>query len=498
MDRPTQSAPILYQLHTRDWLTHFSKPDAPLCHLDEVPDDELDRLAALGFDWIYLLGVWQTGEAAAEISRTDPRWLEEYREALPDFRPSDITGSTFAIKAYRVHVDFGGPEALAGLRLRFAGRKVKLMLDFVPNHTAPDHAWVREHPDFYVNRSAADLAAKPDDFLKVDTGSEERILARGRDPYFAAWPDTLQLNYGNPALQAAMVGELESIARQCDGVRCDMAMLILPEVFQRTWNISAPAFWPTAISAARAVHDSFLFMAEVYWGLDRQLQQLGLDFTYDKPLYDLLLERNVGGVRNHLTADAAFIQKSAHFLENHDEKRIAAQLPTAVHKAAAALTFLIPGLRFFHEGQLDGYCRKPSIHLGRRAIEQTDPEIHSFYLKLLPVLKDPAVQGEWNMLNTSRAWNDDPTFESMIAFGWVRNSRLVAIAAVNYSEHSSRCYVRLPIDDYEDPERLLLEDLLSSERYLRPIDTLKQDGLYLAVDPWAAQLFRVSSSVTGS
>ena len=498
MDRSTQSAPLLYQLHTRDWLTHFSQPNAPLCHLDEVPDDELDRLAALGFDWIYLLGVWQTGQAAAEISRTDPRFLNEYREALPGFQPSDITGSTFAITAYRVHADFGGPDALADIRKRLATRSLKLMLDFVPNHTAPDHQWVREHPDFYVNRTAADLAANPGDVSKVFTGSGVRILARGRDPYFAAWPDTLQLNYGNPALQSAMVRELECIARQCDGVRCDMAMLVLPEVFLRTWNISTPPFWPTAIPAARAVHPDFLFMAEVYWGLDRQLQQLGFDFTYDKPLYDLLLERNVGAVRDHLKTDPAFIHKSAHFLENHDEKRIAAQLPLAVHKAAAALTFLIPGLRFFHQGQLDGYCRKPSIHLGRRAIEPTNPEIHSFYLQLLQSLQDPAVQGEWSMLKISRAWNDDPTFDSIIGFAWMQESRLTAIAAVNYSDHDSRCYFGLPVDAYDDSESLLLEDLLGTERYVRPVDRLKRDGLYLALAPWAAQLFRVSSPATGS
>src|SRR4051794_2128916 len=48
-------------------------------------------------------------------------------------------------------------------------------------------------------------------------------------------PDTVQLDYGNPATQTAMRGELLAAAAVCDGLRCDMAMLILPDVFQRTW-----------------------------------------------------------------------------------------------------------------------------------------------------------------------------------------------------------------------------------------------------------------------
>ena len=95
------------------------------------------------------------------------------------------------------------------------------------------------------------LAAQPQNYCRVGKGKGARILAYGRDPYFDGWPDTLQLNYGNPALQEAMLGELRRIARQCDGVRCDMAMLVLPEVFERTWGIAAPPFWPRATEAVR-------------------------------------------------------------------------------------------------------------------------------------------------------------------------------------------------------------------------------------------------------
>ena len=150
------------------------------------------------------------------------------------------------------------------------------------------------------------------------------MLAYGRDPYFEGWPDTLQLNYGNPELQHAMVGELTRIAGQCDGVRCDMAMLVLPDVFESTWGIRAELFWPKAIDAVRREYPAFLFMAEVYWDREWTMQQQGFDYTYDKRLYDRLREGHARPVRDHLRAGLDYQNKMARFLENHDEPRAAA------------------------------------------------------------------------------------------------------------------------------------------------------------------------------
>ena len=159
---------------------------------------------------------------------------------------------------------------------------------------------------------------------EFDASHGPSVLAYGRDPYFAGWPDTLQLNYAEPGLQEAMASELESIAGMCDGVRCDMAMLILPDVFERTWGLRPTSFWPMATQRARARHPGFLFMAEVYWDLEWTLQQQGFDYTYDKRLYDRLCEGHARPVRDHFRADMDFQRKSARFLENHDEPRAAA------------------------------------------------------------------------------------------------------------------------------------------------------------------------------
>jgi hypothetical protein len=228
--------PSLYQVNTRVWLTALSRSLGRPATLDDVPDADLDRWREQGFDWIWFLSVWRTGEKSRQVSRTEPGWLKEFRETLPDLREEDIGGSGFAIAGYTVLPDLGGDDALARLRDRLKKRGLKLMLDFVPNHMGLDHPWVEEHPDFFVTGTSEDLDKNPQNFIRVKDASGDRILAYGRDPYFSGWPDTLQLNYANPATQEALIAELVRIGGQCDGLRCDMAMLVLPEIFERTWG----------------------------------------------------------------------------------------------------------------------------------------------------------------------------------------------------------------------------------------------------------------------
>jgi hypothetical protein len=78
-------------------------------------------------------------------------------------------------------------------------------------------------------------------------------------PYFSGWPDTLQLNYANPATQDALIAELVRIGGQCDGLRCDMAMLVLPEIFEKTWGRRPPPFWEKAIQTVRGATSGILF-----------------------------------------------------------------------------------------------------------------------------------------------------------------------------------------------------------------------------------------------
>jgi glycosidase len=488
----TPRYPALFQVNTRVRLSELTTVLGRQATLDDIPDPELDRLAADGFDLIWFLGVWQTGEAARRVSRSKPEWLAEYHCVLPNFREEDVSGSCFAVRDYRVHEDLGGDEALARLRWRLKRRGLRLILDFVPNHMAPDHPWVSEHPAFFVSGTEEQLAAQPRNFCRMQTNGRARVVAHGRDPYFDGWPDTLQLNYGNPSLQEAMLGELRRIARQCDGVRCDMAMLVLPEVFERTWGIPAPAFWPSAIADVHVTRPGFLFLAEVYWDLEWTLQQQGFDYTYDKRLYDRLEKGRARPVREHLHAGLDFQDHLARFLENHDEPRAAAAFSSDVHRAAAVLTFLTPGLRFFHQGQREGKRVRIPVHLVRGPVEPAEPAIAAFYDQVLECLKDPAFRdGDWQLLECRPAWDGNGTWGAFVAFSWTGPDDKRRLVAVNYADHQSQCYVAMPWRDLEARTWRLL-DLTGPSIYDRRGDDLTSQGLYLDMPAWGYHVFTVS------
>jgi glycosidase len=484
--------PSLYQINTRVWLTELSQTLGRAATLDDIPDAELDRLAALGFDWVWLLSVWQTGPAAQAISRANPEWCREFAETLPDLKDEDIAGSGFAIQSYNVHRELGGAASLAGLRQRLQIRGLKLMLDFVPNHMAPDHPWIDEHPDYFVHGSEADLARSPRNYCRVQT-KNGLLLAYGRDPYFDGWPDTLQLNYGNPELQQAMIGELNRIAEQCDGVRCDMAMLVLPDVFESTWGMRADLFWPKAIESVRHKHPNFQFMAEVYWDREWTMQQQGFDYTYDKRLYDRLREGHIRPVREHFHAGLDYQNKMARFLENHDEPRTAATFSHEMHEAAAVVTFLSPGLWFFHQGQFVGRKKRISPHLVRAPQEPIDRKIEEFYNRLLSVLRRPVVRaGQWQLLDCASAWEGNWTSDCFLAFAWHNSGGERLLVTVNYAPNRSQCYVRLPFTDLGN-RRWKLQDLLSGAEYDREGNDLQARGLYLDEPPWSAEVFSLTS-----
>ncbi|MEQ1588119.1 MAG: alpha-amylase family glycosyl hydrolase, partial [Cyclobacteriaceae bacterium] len=431
-----------------------------------------------------------TGALGRKVSLENREWRHEFEQTLPNLKEEDIGGSGFAIAGYHVHPNLGGDEALKRLRARLKKRGLRLMLDFVPNHMGLDHPWVQEHPEYFVAGTEEDLKNNPQNYTRVNLRQSSTILAYGRDPYFSGWPDTVQLDYSNPATVEAMTNELVRISGQCDGVRCDMAMLVLPEIFERTWGRKAQSFWPEVIRTVREKHPQFCFMAEVYWDMEWTLQQQGFDYAYDKRLYDRLREGNTLSICGHFNAGLDYQDKLARFLENHDEPRAADTFGPDQHKAAAVITFLSPGLRFFHQGQFEGRMKRISPHLVRGPHEPLNTDLQSFYASLLSALKHSSVRdGEWRLLSGGPAWEGNNSNDSFITFSWHAGDERFVIV-VNYASHSSQCYLNLQFSDlYKAQWRLT--DLLNEVRYDRDGDDLHFVGLYLDLQPWQFHVFEM-------
>ena len=261
--------PVIYEINTWVWLHELSQRLGRPVTLGSVPAETWDALGGLHADAVWLMGVWERSPIGLGIARTHQGLQIDFRRALPDFAPTDNVGSPYCIRRYAADGRLGGPDGLAVARKELAVRGLRLMLDFVPNHVAPDHSWVATHPEYFIRGTVEDLARAPGDFFEADGA----VFACGRDPYFPPWQDVLQLNAFSPALRQAAVQTLHAIADQCDGVRCDMAMLLINRVFDQTWGAragQAPAgeYWREVVSAVRAHHPGFLFMAEAYWDLE--------------------------------------------------------------------------------------------------------------------------------------------------------------------------------------------------------------------------------------
>lgn len=486
--------PTVYEINTWTWLDALSRTIGRRTTLADVPDEVLARIADHAFDAVWLMGVWERSPGAREVSRTVAGLQEEYRRALPDYRIDDVVGSPYAVAHYRVDPVLGGDEGLAALRKRLARLGLRLILDFVPNHLAIDHAWTREAPDRLLQGDDGALAAAPHNWFRQDVGGGSRIFAYGRDPYFDGWSDTVQIDYRRADTRRAMRETLAAVAERADGARCDMAMLAVHDVFLRTWGgaFDEPGaqFWLEAITQVKKDHPDFLTMAEVYWDLEWTLQQQGFEYTYDKRLYDRLVHGSADEVRAHLGGDFEYQRRLARFIENHDEPRAMNALSPGRDRAAAVVALTLPGLRLVHEGQMEGWRLKLPVQLGRRHAEPTEAGLPEFYGALLRALGEPVFHdGAWRLLDPREAWAGNPTHRGFVLHQWSLDGEHRLVAA-NLGATQGQCFVPLTVPNLgERPWRV--RDLLSPAEYVRDGADLSARGLYLDMAPHACHLFDV-------
>ncbi len=483
METPWPRRPIIYEIHTWVWLSALSQQYQRVITLGNVPVEQWDAIASLGLDAVWLMGVWERSPEGIRISNENESLQADFRRALPDYTPADNVGSAYCVRRYVVDEHLGGPEGLAAARQMLAQRDLRLILDYVPNHVAPDHPWVFEHPEYFVQGTREDLAQAPGAFFEAGG----TVIARGRDPYFPPWPDVAQLNAFSPRLRQAVVETLNAIANQCDGMRCDMAMLLLNSVFERTWGGRAGGrppeeYWREVIPAVRSEHPTVLFLAEAYWDMEWQLQQLGFDYCYDKRLYDRLEHDNAESVRLHLTAGLDYQDKLVRFIENHDEPRAAATFSPEKERAAAVTMMTLPGAKLLYEGQFEGRRVRPPVFLARRPDEPIDADLQAFYHKMLAVESESGLgEGAWQLCERV-GWPDNSSYLNLVAWCW-EQGEVRYLVVVNLSEYRSQARVHLPWNELEG-RTWRLTDALSGAMFERDGGEMQSAGLYVDVPAW--------------
>ncbi len=335
-----------------------------------------------------------------------------------------------------------------------------------------------------------------------DGQTQWRIFAHGKDPYFPAWVDTLQLNLLHPDLIKAHTENLLHAARQCDGLRCDMAMLALGDVFRGTWGpLADPAdgspcadedFWTTAIDKLRTEAPDCLLCGEIYWSMEGRMLDMGFDLAYDKAAYDILRHGDGRSLKGYETAVAKRLQSLVRFAENHDESRMAEAFGANRSVAALPLVLWHDGPILVHTGQLRGEQKPAGIHLSRQAPESAVGEIarrSELLLGLWPKL------GESLAVEAIPAWPGNPSHECLVAKAWQSNNRKILLC-VNFADHASQARLRLPgswTDTKVTGGVLEMNDHISGLKISPNRSEVGEAGLFVDLPAWGTHLFEIGT-----
>jgi hypothetical protein len=490
------SNPKLYEINTRVWIKKFKKGTS----LSSVPINVFEDLAEKGIEIVWLMGVWKTCIGLIDSCCFSVDLVSSYSRSLSDWKRVDVIGSPFSIDEYEVNPLLGDLNDLLKLKETLNRLGIKLFLDFVPNHFGAATKLLKTNPDIFLKGDKELLSKDPFTFFCSDSKAEE-IFAHGRDPLFPAWTDTVQINYFSQSARDFMVNTLLRLTDLCDGVRCDMAMLPLNNVFQNTWlgvlNKKAfkkpkEEFWKYAIETVKKKSPDFIFLAEAYWDLEWELQLLGFDFTYDKRLTDRLGAGDIESVKAHLRADNDFQLKSTRFLENHDEPRAVTKFGKKHTYAAAVLMSTIQGMKLYYDGQFEGKKVKLPVQLGREPEDKISVSLQEYYNKIFRITKSEIFKvGHWLMIDPLPVSNNNDTFENMFAWQWKLGDEL-RIVIINYSVSTSQCRIRFELKTGN--KEIKMTDLLTNEEYSRSASEIHDLGLFVELKSYHSHIFAITDN----
>lgn len=483
----------LYEINTRSWIKKFGE-DATL---KDIPEEYWSSLRSRGMDYVWLMGIWETSVESIEACCFHPDLMRVYDHTDPDWTRGDVQGSPYAIEDYQVSSLLGSWDDLALIYQKIKENDLNLILDFIPNHFNAYSQLITSNPEVFIEVSEAIYSSDPHSYFRRDG----KYFAHGRDPYFPAWTDTVQINYSNPATHQLMTERLQKIATVSDGVRCDMAMLVLPELFLNTWgSVLGPTsyvddFWSLTIEKIKNQNPGFIFIAESYWDTEWTLQQMGFDFTYDKKLHDLLVSGDNYALKGHLRAEEEYQRKSLHFIENHDEPRSMQVLGETRSKAAAVIMSTTPGMHLFYDGQWEGHRIKMPVQLNSVGHESPCPcplanhldvgsrhlvcTCHNvFYTALTAAIDNPVLKdGRYNVIDNKNV--------NLHVRQWTRSTESFLVI-VNYSDQTQKDTIEL-----RDEFLPSIKDILNGKENPDWVHPKNEQELNVSIPPYKSSIIRL-------
>jgi glycosidase len=394
------------------WLDQLSRRHGrAITRLDQIPDEELDRLARWGITALWLIGVWERSGASRRIKRL--------------MGNPEAEASAYSLFDYVVAEELGGEEALRNLKDRAWRRGIRLGSDMVPNHTGIDSRWMIEHPDrfltyprphppfpsysfggenlaidsrvgvfledHYYSKSDAAVVFKRVDFHTGDS----RYIYHGNDGTHMPWNDTSQLNFLNPETRQAVIDTIVHVASHFPIIRFDAAMTLTKRHFQRLWfpepgrggDIPSRAecgmsrfdfdhampneFWREVVDRIAAEAPDTLLLAEAFWLLEGFfVRTLGMHRVYNSAFMNMLkVEDNASyrqTIKNTLEFEPEVLKRFVNFMSNPDEETAVAQFGDGdKYFGVCILMATMPGLPMFAHGQIEGFREKYGMEFRR-------------------------------------------------------------------------------------------------------------------------------------
>lgn len=478
--------PLLLQVSARPWLLSLSsKLGTNITSFNQIPESVYEELQSMKVDYLWVMGVWKVGQFGINHDRTKQSLLDEYKSYLPDFTLEDAIGCPYAVVEYDCNPELcpNGNDDLLSLKSKLNSHNIKLMLDFVPNHSAFDSPWMSEDINLYIRERPDQVH---DSSLYFDNG-----VAFGG----GVWTDVAQLNYFNPKTREIMLERIIKVASLSDSMRCDTAIMVANDYFESTWkkeleywNYTRPSteFWSMAIEEVKKLYPNTVFFAEVFENYLGDMLSQGFDYVYDKDLLIHLSKGNVDVVRGYVYSTQEIGETMGRFIENHDDNRAASffKNSTTITNAAALITYTSPGMKFLFQDFQYGFKNRLDVHLRRSYAEPISEETVNFYNKLLPIITSDILK--YGTFSLARIYGDD-SFK-FIAWKWndpETHEKLLII--VNFSDGQSNC--NIVIDDVESQGNVKMNELLYEMQITRDAEQLKTDGLFVILESYSGMVF---------